>query len=115
MATKKGSKLAKLGGSKVDILGILGWVGTGTGLAMDLVERVSKLKSSKDKDEYIATMDEKIDQLGTATVKLDEKTACMQEQLDATRKEVQVLKKIILGMGIALGVAIIAIVVSFLI
>ena len=99
----------------MNVLSILGWVGTGTDLAMGLVERVARLKSSKDKDEYIATMDEKIDQLGTATVELDEKIALVREELDATHKEVQMLKKILIGMGIALGVAIIAIVVSFLI
>ena len=107
--------MAKKGGSKVDILSILNWVGLGTDLAMGLAERVTKLKTSKDKDEYIATMDEKIDQLGTATVELDEKLTLLREELNAARNEVQILKKILLAMGIVLGIAIVAIIVSFII
>ena len=107
--------MAKRGGSKVDILSILNWVGLGTDLAMGLAERVAKLKNSKDKDEYIATMDEKIDQLGTATVELDEKLTLMREKLEAARQEAEKLKKILLAMGIVLGLEVIAIIVSFII
>ena len=92
-----------------------GWAFKNSGAMIGIAERVTALRSSKDKEEYIATMDEKIDQVGGAVLELDEKIALVREELDATRKEVQLLKKILLGMGIALGVAIIAVVVSFLI
>lgn len=91
------------------------WALSNSGTMMGIAERISTLRASKDKDEYIATMDEKIDQLGTATVELDEKLTLMREELEAARKEAEMLKKILLAMGIVLGLAVVAIVISFIV
>ena len=91
---------------KMDVGEVVQIIGAGVGVVMSGAERIAKMKGNKKNlEECIAAIDERI----------DNEIALMHEELDATRKEVEMLKKILLAMSIALGVAIVAIIVSFVI
>ena len=91
---------------KMDVGEVVQIIGAGVGVVMSVAERIAKMKGNKKNlEECIAAIDERI----------DNEIALMHEELDATRKEVEMLKKILLAMSIALGVAIVAIIVSFVI
>ena len=99
------------------------WVVKNPGFAADAVEKVVKIRADKvAKEEQLMIMDEKMNQLGEATLELDQKIAdeigLVHEETDALCLQIETLtkefdayrattKKTILAMAIIMGVAVI--------
>ena len=83
-------------------------------VALDAVDKVAKIQAGKkvaSNEEHLQIVDEKLNQLGAATLELDQKidfeAAQVRTELKTMRKQMRTMKIIRLVMGAALGVAVI--------
>ena len=93
------------------------WVLSNPQIALDAVDKVSKIhadKKASSQEETLRIVDEKLHQVGAATLELEDKidteVVGIQNELNALRKEIRTLKTILYIVGAVAGAAIITLI-----
>ena len=92
------------------VAAVAAWVKENPDFTKNVVNGITSLRSKKKKmsdEELLQLVDEKVGQLGAATLELDQK---IDIEVEALRKEMRTLKTMLLVMGAILCAAVIAIV-----
>lgn len=83
------------------------WVLSNPNIAFGAVDKVAQIQADKqalDNEERFEAIDEKLNQLGAATLELDQK---IDTEIETLRKQLRTLKILVLTMGITLFVGVI--------
>ena len=86
--------MAKRGEKKMDVLSVLSLIDTGAKVVMPLVDQLAQIRKNKNLDEYVVALE-----------------ATVNNELDAIKKQLRILKIALIATGSTLLAAIIAIVV----
>lgn len=84
-----------------------GWVAKNPSAVIDGVAKIQANKISISNDERLQIVDEKLEQLGAATLELNQK---IDYEVGDIRDQIRTLKNALTAMGIALSVAVVAII-----